>query len=81
MDFLIGDIHLFSFNYAPNGWFYCNGALLQINIYQALYSLIGNSYGGNASQGTFALPNMQGEEPIPGLRYCICIDGIYPQRS
>lgn len=54
---------MFSFNFAPNGWALCNGQLLPINQNQALFSLLGTTYGGNG-QTTFALPNLRGRTPI-----------------
>src|SRR5262245_25104976 len=62
----LGEIKIMSFNFAPQGWALCNGALLPINQNQALFSLLGTTYGGNGSTN-FALPNMQGRVPImPG---------------
>ncbi len=55
----LGAIKIFSFNYPPKGWAFCNGQLLAINQNQALFSLLGTLYGGNGIQ-TFALPNLQG---------------------
>mgnify|MGYP003591510515 CR=1 FL=1 len=54
----LGQILYVSFNYAPKGWAECNGQLLPINQNQALFSLLGTTYGGNG-QTTFALPNIQ----------------------
>lgn len=59
----LSEIRLFSFNFAPKGWAQCNGQLLPINQNQALFSLLGTTYGGNG-QTTFALPNLQGRVPI-----------------
>jgi microcystin-dependent protein len=59
----LSEIRLFSFNFAPRGWALCNGQLLPINQNQALFSLLGTTYGGNG-QTTFALPNLQGRVPI-----------------
>ena len=59
----LGEIRIFSFGYAPRGWAFCNGQLLPINQNQALFSLLGTNYGGNGTT-TFALPNLQGREPI-----------------
>ncbi|MDB5694140.1 MAG: phage Tail Collar domain protein [Alphaproteobacteria bacterium] len=56
----LSEIRLFSFNFAPKGWALCNGQLLPINQNQALFSLLGTTYGGNG-QTTFALPNLQGQ--------------------
>ncbi|WP_185094324.1 phage tail protein [Epilithonimonas tenax] len=55
----LGQIMYVSFSYAPKGWADCNGQLLPINENQALFSLLGTTYGGNGTT-TFALPNIQG---------------------
>jgi microcystin-dependent protein len=55
----LSEIRLFSFNFPPKGWAFCNGQLVPINQNQALFSLLGTTYGGNG-QTTFALPNLQG---------------------
>src|SRR5213596_2244387 len=59
----LSEIRLVSFNFAPKGWALCNGQVLPINQNQALFSLLGTTYGGNG-QTTFALPNLQGRTPI-----------------
>lgn len=59
----LSEIRIFSFNFAPKGWALCNGQFLPINQNQALFSLLGTTYGGNG-QTTFALPNLQGRVPI-----------------
>lgn len=59
----LGMIALFGFNYAPRGWAFCNGQLLQIAQNSALFSLLGTMYGGDG-RTTFALPNLQGRVPI-----------------
>jgi microcystin-dependent protein len=59
----IAEIRLMSFNFAPKGWALCNGQLLPINQNQALFSLLGTTYGGNG-QTTFALPELRGRLPI-----------------
>ena len=59
----IGEIRIFGFNYAPQGWALCNGQLLPIAQYTALFSLLGTTYGGNGMQN-FGLPNLQGRTPI-----------------
>jgi microcystin-dependent protein len=59
----IGEIRMLSGKSVPNGWALCNGATLQISQYQALFSLIGNIYGGDGAK-TFALPNLQGRLPV-----------------
>lgn len=80
MDYTIGQITLFSFAFAPMGWLSCEGQILQIVQNQPLYSLIGNIYGGNASQGTFGLPSLNNASPSTSMKYYICTEGIYPQR-
>lgn len=79
MDYLMGQIQLFPYNFIPVGWLPCNGATYQMQQYTALYSLIGTKFGGDGKT-TFAVPNMQGAEPIPGMAYAICCEGLYPQR-
>ena len=59
----IGEIRIFSFSYAPVGWAMCNGQLMPINQNQALFSILGTTYGGNGTS-TFALPNLQGRVPV-----------------
>jgi microcystin-dependent protein len=59
----LAEVRLFSFNFAPRGWAFCNGQLLPINQNQALFALLGTTYGGNG-QTTFALPNLQARVPI-----------------
>lgn len=58
-DCFVGEIRLFGGPYAPVGWQLCNGALLSIQSYPALYSLIGTTYGGDG-QTTFAIPDFRG---------------------
>ena len=59
----LSEIRIFSFNFAPKGWALCNGQLLPINQNQALFSLLGTTYGGDG-RVNFALPNLQGSVPI-----------------
>ena len=59
----LSEIRIMSFNFAPQGWALCNGQLLPINQNQALFALLGTTYGGNGTT-TFALPNLQGRTPI-----------------
>lgn len=59
----LSEIRIFSFNFPPKGWAFCNGQLLPINQNQALFALLGTTYGGNG-QTTFALPNLRGQVPI-----------------
>jgi microcystin-dependent protein len=59
----LSEIRIFSFNFAPRNWAMCNGQFLPINQNQALFSLLGTTYGGNG-QTTFALPDLRGRVPI-----------------
>ncbi len=62
-DPFLSEIRLFSFAYAPKGWAMAAGQQLPINQNQALYSLLGTTYGGNG-QTTFALPDLRGRAPM-----------------
>jgi microcystin-dependent protein len=59
----MGQLGLFGFGFAPKGWALCDGQTLAINQNQALFSLLGTTYGGNGIQ-TFKLPNLQGQVPV-----------------
>jgi microcystin-dependent protein len=70
-DPFIGEITMVGFNFAPKNWAFCNGQLLPINTNQALFSILGTTYGGNGTTN-FALPDLRGRVPIhagqgPGL--------------
>lgn len=71
MEPFIGMIVMFGGNFAPRGWALCDGTLLSIAQYQALFSILGTTYGGDG-RTTFALPPMRGRVPMhsgtgPGL--------------
>jgi microcystin-dependent protein len=59
----LGEIRMFAGNFAPQQWALCNGALLSIGQYDALFQLLGTTYGGDGTS-TFALPNLQGRVPL-----------------
>src|ERR1043165_7939366 len=59
----LSEIRIMSFVFAPKGWALCNGQFLPINQNQALFSLLGTTFGGNG-QTTFALPDIRGRIPI-----------------
>src|SRR5213080_3578081 len=59
----LSEIRIMSFNFAPKGWAMCNGQLLPINQNQALFSLLGTTYGGDG-QTTFALPDLRSRVPL-----------------
>jgi microcystin-dependent protein len=60
---LIGEIQLFAGNFAPEGWRFCDGQLVSIAEYEALFATIGTNYGGDGIQ-TFALPNLTQRLPV-----------------
>ena len=71
LDPFIGQIELFGFNFAPRGWAKCEGQILSISSNQALFSLLGTTYGGDG-RTTFALPDLRGRAALhtgtgPGL--------------
>jgi len=62
-DPFLGEIRAFGFNWPPDGWALCDGTLLGIKQYAALYSLIGKTFGGDGIN-TFALPDLRGRTPM-----------------
>lgn len=67
----LGEIQMVGFNFAPRGWAFCHGSILSIAQNDALFALLGTTYGGDG-QSTFALPDLRGRIPInqgqgPGL--------------
>ncbi|MBV4460984.1 tail fiber protein [Pseudomonas sp. COR58] len=63
MEVFMGTIQPFAFQFAPRDWAWCNGQILAISQYNALFALLGTYYGGNG-QTNFALPNLQGRMPM-----------------
>jgi len=78
----LGEIETFAFNFCPTGWATVNGQLLPINQNQALFSLLGTSYGGDG-QTTFALPTAKPIFSATGasLQQCIALQGVFPSRN
>ena len=77
----LGEIRLFPYGFVPVGWAACDGSTLQINRSTALFSLLGNMFGGDGKT-TFALPDLRGKAPFAGQGgYCIATDGVYPSRG
>ncbi|MEO0469047.1 MAG: tail fiber protein [Bacteroidota bacterium] len=71
MNGYVGEVRLFAGNFAPRNWAFCDGQLLQISQYTALFSILGTTYGGDG-RTTFKLPDLQGRVAIhfgtgPGL--------------
>ena len=79
----MGSILLFAGTFAPKNWMFCDGTLLPIMQNQALFSILGTTYGGDG-RTTFALPNLA---PVSNtgeaaeINYIICIMGVYPTRD
>ena len=62
----LGEIRIFGFNFAPRGWMFCQGQLLPISQYTAVFAILGTTYGGDG-QNNFALPDLRGRAPVhPG---------------
>ncbi len=59
----MGEVKIISWNFPPKGWAFCNGQFLPINQNQALFSLLGTTYGGNGTTN-FALPDLRGRAPV-----------------
>jgi microcystin-dependent protein len=85
MEAFVGLICLFPQNssspFVPRGeWMKCDGRILQIPQYQALYAVIGNEFGGNRAAQTFAIPNIPPLKPANGgdVDYYICFNGVFP---
>jgi microcystin-dependent protein len=78
MDELIGVTKLFAGIFPPQGYMECNGQLLPINQYQAVYAILGNRFGGDYQSMTFALPKLT--PPDVNMKYIICVEGVFPTR-
>lgn len=59
----LGEVKLFAGNFAPRNWAFCHGELLQIFDYEALFGVLGTTYGGDG-RGTFALPDLRGRTVV-----------------
>jgi microcystin-dependent protein len=78
----LGEILTVPYNFCPRGWVPAAGQILPINQNQALFSLLGTTYGGDGKT-TFALPNLKGRATHSGavLTECIAVAGVYPSRN
>jgi microcystin-dependent protein len=72
---IMGQISLFAFNFAPEGWMFCDGSLLPIAENDVLFELLGTTFGGDG-ENTFGLPNLTATAP-PHLQYCISLFGEF----
>ena len=82
MDTLLGSLLLVPYNFVPHGFLACNGQLLQIMQYQALFALLGTQFGGDGKT-TFGLPNLTGDKAVTDangvkLTWVICSEGVFP---
>ncbi|CAK7009941.1 phage tail protein [Saezia sanguinis] len=78
-DVFLGQIILVPYGFAPREFALCDGRMMAINSNQALFSLLGNKFGGNG-MATFALPDLKDKAP-EGLQYVIALQGVYPSRD
>jgi microcystin-dependent protein len=76
----LGEIMLIPFNFCPRGTLTAEGQELSISSNEALFSLLGTTYGGDG-RTTFKLPDFTNGTPYQTWRYCIAIVGVYPSRS
>ncbi len=92
--FNVGEVALFAYNFAPVGFLACEGQEVFVQESVALFKVIGNRFGGDASQGKFALPDYRQSIPAAevvegnkhtmvrkGLRYCIATEGGFPREG
>lgn len=77
MEYFIGQIILMPNKYIPKGFLVCNGRELTIGDHSALASVLGYNY--NDTTGKFRIPTKTSD--MGGYSYCICHDGIYPNRD
>jgi len=80
---MLGQIVLFAGNFAPRGWEFCAGQLMPINQNQALFTLLGATFGGDGKTN-FALPYLRSQalgKGSNGPNYIIALVGTYPQRA
>ena len=77
MEPFVGEIRYFAGNFAPRDWAFCQGQMLSIASNTALYSIIGDRFGGDG-RTTMALPKI---EDLNGCKAIIALEGVYPSRS
>ena len=87
MEGTLAEIKYFAGNYAPRCWAFCQGQMMSIASNQSLFSLLGDTYGGDG-RTTFALPKLEDLKTVDQVNYqgncsvkaIICIEGVYPSR-
>jgi len=77
MEGTVAEIKYFAGTYAPRCWAFCQGQMMSIAKNQSLFSILGDTYGGDC-RTNFALPKI---EDLNGCKAIICIEGVYPNRS
>jgi microcystin-dependent protein len=80
MEPMLAQVMLFAGNFAPKGWEFCSGQLMPINQNEALFTLLGTTFGGDGKTN-FALPDLRSQAPGKGpngLNYIIAVEGTYP---
>ena len=70
---LMGMVKLFALEFAPSGWLPCDGRKLDVKTYEALFQVLGTTYGGDGKDN-FALPDLRSKQPGLSARYCIFAD-------
>ncbi len=76
----LGQINFYPYANPDPDWLACDGKILNISSYPALFQLIGNKFGGDGISN-FALPDLRGAEPLPNCGcFYICVYGIYPTK-
>jgi microcystin-dependent protein len=76
----VAEVRLLPYQEAPKGWMLCQGQLLPIVQNQALFSLVGTTFGGNGTTN-FALPNLTTSTVPKGMNYCIAVQGVFPTQT
>lgn len=77
--YYLGQICLFPYDYVPEHFVECDGAIWTLLSHEALFSLLGTRFGGDG-EIMFRLPDLRNLAPH-GMKYCICVDGQYPPRT
>lgn len=87
----LGEVRTFAFGAVPKEWALCDGSILNIEDNSALFTLLGNRYGGDSDQSTFALPDLRANAATPVsasdplgyvvMSYCIATEGTYPSAT
>ena len=78
MEGYIGQVITFAGRFAPQYWMFCDGQMLDVSQNPALFSILGNTYGGDGMH-TFKLPDTRKTDG-ESMRHIICITGMYPSR-